>query len=29
LAAEGAIRVEYGGLRVLDLGALRTHVFVG
>ena len=29
LAAQGAIRVEYGGLRVLDLGALRTHVFVG
>jgi CRP/FNR family cyclic AMP-dependent transcriptional regulator len=29
LAAQGSIRVEYGGLRVLDLGALRTHVFVG
>ena len=29
LAAQGAIRIEYGGLRVLDLGALRTHVFVG
>jgi len=29
LAAQGAIRVEYGGLRVLDLGALRTHAFVG
>ena len=29
LTAQGAIRVEYGGLRVLDLGALRTHVFVG
>ena len=29
LATQGAIRVEYGGLRVLDLGALRTHVFVG
>jgi len=29
LAAQGAIRVEYGGLRVLDLVALRTHVFVG
>ena len=29
LTAQGAIRVEYGGLRVLDLGALRTQVFVG
>jgi len=29
LAAQGAIRVEYGGLRVLDLGALRTQVFAG
>ena len=29
LAAEGSIRVEYGGLRVLDLGALRTQVFAG
>ena len=29
LAAEGSIRIEYGGLRVLDLGALRTQVFAG
>jgi CRP-like cAMP-binding protein len=29
LTAQGAIRVEYGGLRVLDLGALRTQLFVG
>lgn len=29
LAAQGAIRVEYGGLRVLDLDALRTQVFAG
>ncbi|MEY4268534.1 MAG: hypothetical protein RIS90_3069 [Pseudomonadota bacterium] len=29
LAAQGSIRVEYGGLRVLDLVALRTQVFVG
>jgi CRP-like cAMP-binding protein len=29
LAAQGSIRVEYGGLRVLDLGALRTQVFAG
>ena len=27
LAAQGSIRVEYGGLRVLDLAALRSHVF--
>jgi CRP-like cAMP-binding protein len=27
LAAQGAIRVEYGGLRVLDLAALRAVVF--
>ncbi len=27
LQAQGAIRVEYGGLRVLDLGALRSTVF--
>ncbi len=27
LAAHGAIRVEYGGLRVLDLPALRSHIF--
>jgi CRP/FNR family cyclic AMP-dependent transcriptional regulator len=27
LAAQGSIRVEYGGLRVLDLQALRSHVF--
>ena len=26
LEAQGAIRVEYGGLRVLDLAALRTSV---
>jgi CRP/FNR family cyclic AMP-dependent transcriptional regulator len=26
LAASGAIKVEYGGLRVLDLGALRSQV---
>ena len=29
LSAQGSIRVEYGGLRVLDLGALRTQVFGG
>ena len=28
LQAQGAIRVEYGGLRVLDLAALRNTVFV-
>lgn len=28
LEAQGAIRVEYGGLRVLDLQALRSSVFV-
>ena len=27
LEAQGAIRVEYGGLRVLDLQALRTSLF--
>jgi CRP-like cAMP-binding protein len=27
LAEQGSIRVEYGGLRVLDLPALRSHVF--
>jgi CRP/FNR family cyclic AMP-dependent transcriptional regulator len=27
LAAQNVIRVEYGGLRVLDLAALRTQVF--
>ena len=27
LAAQGAIRIEYGGLRVLDLPALRSQVF--
>jgi CRP/FNR family transcriptional regulator, cyclic AMP receptor protein len=27
LQAQGSIRVEYGGLRVLDLGALRSTVF--
>jgi CRP/FNR family cyclic AMP-dependent transcriptional regulator len=27
LEAQGTIRVEYGGLRVLDLQALRSHVF--
>jgi len=27
LAAQGFIRVEYGGLRVLDLQALRSHIF--
>ena len=29
LQAQGVIRVEYGGLRVLDLGTLRAAVFVG
>ena len=28
LAGQGSIRVEYGGLRVLDLKALRSRVFV-
>ena len=28
LAAQGVIRVEYGGLRVLDLQALRSQVFL-
>jgi CRP-like cAMP-binding protein len=28
LAAEGAIQVEYGGLRVLDLQALRAKIFL-
>lgn len=27
LEAQGAIRIEYGGLRVLDLGALRSSIF--
>ena len=27
LQAQGFIRIEYGGLRVLDLGALRSSVF--
>ena len=27
LEAQGAIRVEYGGLRVLDLAALRSSIF--
>jgi len=27
LEAQGTIRVEYGGLRILDLQALRSHVF--
>ncbi|MDB5929390.1 MAG: Crp/Fnr family transcriptional regulator, partial [Polaromonas sp.] len=27
LEAQGTIRVEYGGLRVLDLAALRSSVF--
>ncbi len=27
LAAQGSIRVEYGGLRILDLNALRSQVF--
>ena len=29
LAAQGSIRVEYGGLRILDLQALRSQVFKG
>ncbi|SFU78851.1 transcriptional regulator, Crp/Fnr family [Polaromonas sp. YR568] len=29
LQAQGFIRIEYGGLRVLDLGALRSSVFAG
>jgi DNA-binding XRE family transcriptional regulator len=29
LAAQQVIRVEYGGLRVLDLAALRSQVFSG
>ena len=28
LAAQGCIRVEYGGLRVLDLPALRSNLFI-
>ncbi|MBP8230173.1 MAG: winged helix-turn-helix domain-containing protein, partial [Xylophilus sp.] len=28
LEAEGTIRIEYGGLRVLDLQALRSSVFM-
>jgi CRP/FNR family transcriptional regulator, cyclic AMP receptor protein len=27
LEAQGTIRVEYGGVRILDLAALRTSVF--
>jgi DNA-binding FadR family transcriptional regulator len=27
LETQGAIRVEYGGLRVLDLAALRSSIF--
>lgn len=27
LEVEGAIRVEYGGLRVLDLAALQSSIF--
>jgi len=27
LEAQGTIRVEYGGLRILDLAALRSHGF--
>jgi DNA-binding XRE family transcriptional regulator len=27
LAAQGSIRVEYGGLRILDLQALRSQLF--
>jgi CRP/FNR family transcriptional regulator, cyclic AMP receptor protein len=27
LAEQGAIRVEYGGVRVLDLNALRSQIF--
>jgi CRP/FNR family cyclic AMP-dependent transcriptional regulator len=29
LQARGFIRIEYGGLRVLDLEALRSSVFAG
>ena len=29
LQAQGAIRVEYGGLRVIDLAALRASVTAG
>ena len=29
LAGQGSIRVEYGGLRVLNLQALRATVFIG
>jgi CRP/FNR family transcriptional regulator, cyclic AMP receptor protein len=28
LASQGCIRVEYGGLRVLDLQALRSNLFL-
>jgi DNA-binding GntR family transcriptional regulator len=28
LQAQSVIRVEYGGLRVLDLGALRSSIFL-
>ena len=27
LAAQGVIQIEYGGLRVVDLGALRSSIF--
>jgi len=27
LERQGAIRIEYGGLRVLDLSALRSSIF--
>jgi hypothetical protein len=27
LAAQGVLSIEYGGLRILDLGALRTRYF--
>ena len=27
LAAQGVLQIEYGGLRILDLGALRTRYF--
>ena len=29
LQTQGSIRIEYGGLRVLDLAALRSRVFIG
>lgn len=27
LEAQGSIRVEYGGVRILDLGALRSSIY--